>query len=117
MGIVDGLLWPVVAAALIGLVAFAIREPRKYKKIANGLFFLGAAATTGSVIGIGAYERGVAAVSKHIANGGTPGSFESPFPMSVFLPMALYFVWALFVFGLESLGKYLASEDDSKPLR
>lgn len=115
MGIVEGLVWPVLAAALIGLVALAVRQPNKYRKIANGLFFAGAALMIGAVVGIAAYERGAQAVLSHLSTGATPQSFESPFPLGIFFPMVFGFVWWLFIFGLESLGRYLSSDDNSKP--
>lgn len=113
IGFINGLVWPLIAAAVISVVALAIKSPAKYQKISTGLFFVGAAVMALTSVGFGAYERGVNDAFTHIEHGGTHATFGLSAYFNAFTPMMVYFVWVLLVFGLEWLGKYLA--DDAKP--
>jgi len=53
-GIVTGLGWPLLAAFIIGLVALAIKEPKKFQRIDNYLYWTGIAI----VVVVGAWQAG-----------------------------------------------------------
>jgi amino acid transporter len=121
MDAMNGLVWPVLAAAIIGLGILAIKEPRKFNRLSPWLLAVTFLVVTVLLLWTTAYQIGVRAAFEHVKDIDELKVLEqrlkfddNPFGISLNTFMLSFILWFFYMGVISYLPIILGPDDKPK---
>lgn len=120
----NGLVWPVVTAAILGLGYVAFNNPKQYERLIPWLYVATALTAVVLVVIGSAYSSGARAAFQHMSEVQPENSLsvslnfdDNPYGISSQTFIIGFVVWLAYLFVLGFLPSVMGSDDAAKPTK